>query len=118
MTAVLAQGIFVTLGRGVCGSSPSLPRRPPVAEPRFAVAKLKLPRAGYFPTQKAFVFKEHGIVTRSGVRISYADKMIVTTVKDSDDVSYRACSKQGFQNKNWFRHYFAIAAKNSPNDVS
>ena len=53
---------------------------------------------------------------RSGVRNAYADKMIVTTVKVSDDVSYRSCSKQGFMNKNWKQHYFAIAAKNTLND--
>ena len=37
-------------------------------------------------------------------------------VKDSDDVSYRECSQQVQQNKNWKKWAFALAAKNSLDD--
>jgi len=37
-------------------------------------------------------------------------------VKDSDDVSYRECAKQGKLSKSWNSFYFAIAAKNSADD--
>ena len=37
--------------------------------------------------------------------------------KDSDDVSYRDCSKQGKINMNWKQYHFAIAAKNSLDDT-
>jgi hypothetical protein len=54
---------------------------------------------------------------RTGLRIRLTDKMITTDVKDSDDVSYRECAKQGKLSKNWNSHYFAIATKNSPDDT-
>jgi len=53
---------------------------------------------------------------RTGLRITLADKQIVTLVKDSDDVSYRQCAKQGLISKTWTSHNLAIAAKNSMSD--
>lgn len=57
---------------------------------------------------------EEGV--RTGLRIRVNDKQIVTQVKDSDDVSYRDCAKQGKVSKTWNSHHFAIAAKNSPDE--
>ena len=37
-------------------------------------------------------------------------------VKDSDDVSYRECTKAGKLSKSWDNHYLAIATKNTDND--
>ena len=51
--------------------------------------------------------------SRAGLRVRYMDKQVITQVKDSDDVSYRPCTKQGFKTKDLGPHYFAIAAKNS-----
>ena len=54
---------------------------------------------------------------RTGVRLIFREKQIETLVKDSDDVSYRECSKQGKINMNWKQYHFAIAAKNSLDDT-
>ena len=54
---------------------------------------------------------------RTGLRLIFKEKQIETHVKDSDDVSYRECSKQGKINMNWKEHHFAIAAKNSLDDT-
>lgn len=54
---------------------------------------------------------------RAGLRVQFSDKTIITQVKDSDDVSYRHCVRQGLMSKNWSNHNFAIAAKNSPSDT-
>lgn len=54
---------------------------------------------------------------RSGIRLILTENNIETQVKDSDDVSYRTCSKQGKINKNWDIHHFAVAAKNSLDDT-
>ena len=53
---------------------------------------------------------------RTGLRIQIVDKQVITMVKDSDDVSYRECAKQGLMNKQWKNHHFAVAAKNSYNN--
>lgn len=58
---------------------------------------------------------ERGV--RTGLRLIFKEKQIETHVKDSDDVSYRECSKQGKINMNWKEHHFAIAAKNSLDDT-
>ena len=54
---------------------------------------------------------------RTGVRLIFTESHVEVQVKDSDDVSYRQCTKQGKINKNWNKHHFAIAAKNSPSDI-
>ena len=53
---------------------------------------------------------------RTGVRLILTEQQVETQVKDSDDVSYRACAKQAKINKNWDLHHFAVAAKNSVDD--
>lgn len=53
---------------------------------------------------------------RAGLRIRIDDKQISTQVQDSDDVSYRSCSKANKMSKTWKAHHLAIAAKNSADE--
>jgi len=57
---------------------------------------------------------EEGV--RTGLRIRVNDKQIVTQVKDSDDVSYRACAMQGKVSKSWNSYHLGVASKNSADE--